>query len=113
MRIKVIKIVLAAVGLLLMLYALMVSPYLSSLSLGVVMIFCMGTVILTCGLFWEFFFKKAPWLLITVGAGLAIYLSYMLFIGIFGNVNTVSHEEDAVIVLGAGLRGERPSMQLA
>lgn len=42
-----------------------------------------------------------------------IPLAFMLFLGIYGNVSDVDHTEDVVIVLGAGIQGERVTRPLA
>ena len=50
---------------------------------------------------------------ITAWLGIVIVFGLMLFIGAFGNVETVSYTEDAVIVLGAGLNGDKITYPLA
>ena len=42
-----------------------------------------------------------------------ILLSIMSFLAIYGNLNTVQYDEDVIIVLGAGLRGEDVTRTLA
>ena len=43
----------------------------------------------------------------------AIPLIFASFLGIYGNVGSVDHTEDVVIVLGAGIQGERVTRPLA
>jgi len=42
-----------------------------------------------------------------------IPIAFVLFLGIYGNMSNVDYKEDAVIVLGAGVRGETVSLNLA
>ena len=53
------------------------------------------------------------WLHITLGALAAIPLIFTLFLAIYGNTSDADYTEDAVIVLGAGIHGERVSRPLA
>ena len=50
---------------------------------------------------------------IIAGLALAVPLSFMIFVGIYGNVRLVNFNEDVVIVLGAGLSGENVGTHLA
>ena len=53
------------------------------------------------------------WLTILILTGGAIFLGTSIFIGVYGNIDNADFYEDAVIVLGAGLRGENVSNILA
>jgi uncharacterized SAM-binding protein YcdF (DUF218 family) len=58
--------------------------------------------------------KRIPrWLHITAASLCVIPIAFTLFLGIYGNVNNADYNEDAVIVLGAGVRGETVSRILA
>ena len=50
---------------------------------------------------------------VAAGAFCVVSLSFAAFLGVYGNLNNVSYEEDVVIVLGAGVRGETVSLHLA
>lgn len=58
-----------------------------------------------------------PWISkkihIILGALCLIPAGFVLFLAIHGNVSNVDHTEEAVIVLGAGIHGERVSRPLA
>ena len=70
----------------------------------------------------EFFFDQINWFM---SHGVLLWLRYMIylcfcfmlviigFLGIYGQHDNVTYQEDAVIVLGAGLRGDQVSLTLA
>lgn len=64
-------------------------------------------------LLFAFFYEKLPLVVrIVFYSLLALGLAFASFLPIYGSIETVDHQEDAVIVLGAGLRGEDPSKAL-
>ena len=71
--------------------------------------------ILSVGLIaYAVFFNKIPRKMhITVGILSLIPVVFVLFLGIYGNVSNVDHNEDVVIVLGAGIIGETVTRPLA
>ena len=59
-------------------------------------------------------FRKIPrWLHKAVGVLLAIILAFVAFLYLYGTTNTATYDEDVVIVLGAGIRGETVTALLA
>jgi len=58
------------------------------------------------------FIKITKIALVTLLALSVLYFGFNLFIYLYGQNDTATFDEDAVIVLGAGLRGETPSMIL-
>ena len=50
---------------------------------------------------------------IAIGAACLIPLFFSIFLAVYGCIPTVSYDEDVVIVLGAGIRGERVTPTLA
>jgi uncharacterized SAM-binding protein YcdF (DUF218 family) len=56
---------------------------------------------------------KIKWLNITIGLFIFMGLALMGFIAAYGLRGTVTYQEDAVLVLGAGIRGETVSNALA
>jgi len=60
-----------------------------------------------------FFNRISLKLHITAGVLCSIPLAFALFLGIYGNVSNADYNEDVVIVLGAGVNGERVSRPLA
>ena len=60
------------------------------------------------------FYHRIPMLvkcIFYIGAALAF--AAVAFLLLWGKIDTADYDEDAVIVLGAGLRGDKPSMALA
>lgn len=45
--------------------------------------------------------------------GISIFIAFMVFIGAMAQTNSAQYDEDAVIVLGCGLHGSLPSLNLA
>ncbi len=89
----------------------------SNLNLGVVLVAVIGVFTFVLGLFYEKvkeitasgFFK---WCKIIVVALFCVEVILVSFIAIYGTVDTVDYTEDAVIVLGAGVRGDRVTLPL-
>ena len=50
---------------------------------------------------------------ILIGIICSIALVFTIFLAIYGNLNNATYDEDVVIVLGAGIRGERVTVNLA
>lgn len=73
----------------------------------------LGAVLIFVGVFWKFLGKSSPkWLKISFFTLLCITLVFSLSLYFYGKTDSVTYNEDAVIVLGAGIRGERPSLTL-
>ena len=72
-----------------------------------------GLVLICVGVFWKLLGKSAPkWLKIAFSALLCITLAFSSCLYFFGKSDSVTYNEDALIVLGAGVHGERPSLTL-
>jgi uncharacterized SAM-binding protein YcdF (DUF218 family) len=56
--------------------------------------------------------KKAKWMHIAVAAICLICIVFSAFLSSYGRNDTVQYNEDAVIILGAGIRGEEPGRAL-
>lgn len=110
--IRKVRPVLVILGILSILYSLVTFSISGNFLMGHFMMICLGIVFVLWGFFLEFVTNKAKWINYVLVAGLLIFLGYLLFIGIFGSIKTTSYEEEALIVLGAGLKGENPSRQL-
>ncbi len=90
----------------------------SNFNLGVVM----TCAVACCVLFWGIFYKKIKdmtksgalkWVKYAVILGACIEAVLVGFLGLYGNCDNVTYNEDAVIVLGAGVRGDRVTVPLA
>lgn len=85
----------------------------SNLNLGNILTLLLGIVLLFVGVFWKKLNIKSPkWLKIAFFLLVAIVLVFSSSLYFYGKSDNAAYDEDAVIVLGAGLRGERPSSTL-
>ena len=82
--------------------------------------FNFGTVILAAGslilVLYGFLYEKLiklKWLTSGLLTICVLVVFMMLALGIYGQADNAAYDEDAVIVLGAGIRGERVSLTLA
>jgi len=72
---------------------------------GIAILLCISCFLILCGLFYEKLIK-IKWLAYSILALCSCYLIFVLFLGLYGKSDNVTYNEDAVIVLGAGIRGE-------
>ena len=85
----------------------------SNFNLGNILTLLLGIVLLGVGIFWEKLRTNAPgWLKITFFTLLAVVFVFASSLYFYGKTDNVTYDEDAIIVLGAGLRGSRPSTTL-
>ncbi len=89
----------------------------SNLNLGVILTLVLGAFLLACGALYK---KICKWtskgamrgIKYIVIAMLCAELALIAFVAIYGINDNVQYTEDAVIVLGAGIRGDRVSLPL-
>lgn len=80
----------------------------SNFTVGTVFSYLLGAVLLLYGIFHEKLSKRIPtWLKYVVAFGYAFILVFTAAVYICGNSDNVNYKEDAVIVLGAGIKGEK------
>ncbi len=108
--VKFTKYALISLGAALMAYTLF---YISITSLGVGQILCAGVALafVAAGIFIKRLLE-IRWLVIALGVICALGIALLAFLGIYGNIDNTDHNEDVVIVLGCGIKGERLSIQL-
>ncbi len=82
----------------------------SNFNLGTLLVFGLGGVLLLCGLLWRHLWK---WLRAVALLGLALLLVLTAGLSVYGGRDHVTGEEDALVVLGCGVRGDRVSVGLA
>lgn len=86
----------------------------SNFNAGVLLTFLLGAVLLTVGALPNSVLHKIPvfvfWIL---GIGITAVIVFIGFLLVFGSNDNVTGSEDAVIVLGAAVHGDRPSSVLA
>ena len=99
------------VGVLLLLNGIVLS-IVSNINVGNVVTALFGLLFLAYG----FLFEKVnglPWLHWLVGIGTLVILGFSVFLAAYGQRDNVQFDEDAVVVLGGGVHGERVSSSLA
>lgn len=90
---------------------------LSNFNLGVMLTLLLGIFLLCCGIFYakikKFTQKGAfKWIKIVVISLLCAELALVCFTAMYGLTDNVDYHEDAVIVLGAAVRGDRVTQPL-
>ncbi|MBB2948852.1 uncharacterized SAM-binding protein YcdF (DUF218 family) [Actinoplanes lutulentus] len=105
-----------AIGALLILDAVIVL-FTISINSGIIATFVMGALYLFSGLYRDRIrdrTRKGPlkWVKIVILIANALMVLSVASIAIFGRVDTVSYEEDALVVLGTGLNGEEVTPSL-
>lgn len=106
------QIFLIALGSLLILDGLFLTVY-SNFNIGILLTFILGTMLILFAVF----APKPKGRLFTVLktafiVGVCVVFSFQSFLFIYGTNDTVDQKEDAIIVLGSGIRGERLSQGL-
>lgn len=86
---------------------------LSNIHVGILLTFFLGFACLLCGFFFRYIMRFVPkWLLCLFAAGILLVVVFVLFLFLYGSADSDAYTEDAVIVLGAGIRGEELSDNL-
>ncbi len=60
----------------------------------------------------KWLFRVPAWIRVCICSVTALILGLYVFLFLYGRADTVTYTEDAVIVLGCGLRGDKPSRSL-
>ncbi len=90
----------------------------SNFNLGVILTVCAGVFFMLWGAFWRKIQQKTQkgylkWIKIGVIAIICLEVVLVGFIAFYGQSDNCDYTEDAVIVLGAGIRGDRVTIPLA
>lgn len=110
------SIIVSLIGVIFTVYGLILC-IMSNLNLGVVLVAVFGLVVLCIGIFYSKFrilttkkhFKIFSIIIVLL---LCAEVALISFIAIYGFTDNVDYNEDAVIVLGAGIRGDRVTLPL-
>ena len=106
MKKKALKILLTVIGAGLMFNAVIMLMT-SNLNAGIIAEFLLGTAIMLYGVFINSLMPKIPKILKGIfWAGIGTVAVFMIFLLGYGISDNISGNEDAVIVLGSGIRGE-------
>jgi len=111
MRERIPKYCIALFGILLLLNAVLMA-LVSNFTSGLVFLWILSAAFITYGLLWDRL-KKAKWLHVLVALSCLILVSFSAFLFLYGSKDNVKYDEDVVIILGAGVRGEEVSLMLA
>lgn len=104
----ILKLIIAAIGAVIALNGAALF-FVSNVNLGNFLAVILGALIILIALLFK---KIAKWLkiLLLSGIGIVVVLSSILIVG--GKIDTVTYNEDAIIVLGAAVHGKTPSRTL-
>lgn len=106
------QIILLIFGLTVGLNALAVSLH-SNFNVGILATWLLAVLLVLIGVFYRQLHRVLPlWFRVLFWLCLAAVLAFVLFLFLWGQNDTVTYEEDAIIVLGAGIHGERLSLTL-
>lgn len=113
----IIKVLLILIGILLIIDAVWLLTV-SNVNMGVLGTLALGILLLLAGIFLERikhitqkrFAKIIKYIIIIL---FVLWFALLSFIAIYGNADNVTYKEDAVIVLGCGIRGKNVSLILA
>ncbi len=110
---KVLKWIILGLGVIILFDAFYVT-LVSRLNVGTYITYLLGIFLILCGSIKKSLILKVPKILRYVAfIGVLFLVIFVLFIYIYGNIDNATYDEDAVIVLGAGLRGENVSKLLS
>ena len=80
----------------------------SNFTVGTVFSYLLGLILLLYGIFYKRLSKKLPkWLKCVAVLGYVFVLTFTISLYVCGNSDNVDYKEDAIIVLGAGIKGEK------
>ncbi len=105
-KIKSLRLILCAGGGLLLLNAVVLS-FFSNMNMGLIMLFVLGFALVLFGALPEQAVQKIPkWIKAVFFTGLCLLLAFAVFLLGYGLHDTVNDDEEAIVVLGCGIRGE-------
>ncbi len=86
-----------------------IATVMSNLSTGIWLTYAIGALLITGGVF----FNRLPmWLWIVGGGGLLTVAVCIAMLFGFGKTDTVTNDEDVILVLGASIKGDKPTKSL-
>ena len=105
------KFVLITLGILLFVYAI-VLVFITGFNFRSILLCGGSCVLILYGFFIEKLIKK-KWLTYSILTLCVCFAAMVVFLGLYGRTDNVTYSEDAVVVLGAGIRGEGVTRLLA
>jgi len=105
----IIRMIVLTIGALLLLNAIALA-LVSNFNIGHVLLGLVSVAAVLYAVFWGRVPKAGH---IAAGVACSTLLAFMSFLAVYGNHDSVTYDEDAVVVLGAGIRGEKVGVSLA
>lgn len=114
---KIIQVIIAIIGTFLIINAIWLA-IVSNINMGVLGTFALGIILIAVVVFWNIIKQKTnnkigKIIKYIILALFILWFILLFFIAIYGKVDNVTYKEDAVIVLGCGIRGKNVSAVLA
>lgn len=109
---KVLKAIAVLIGLILLIDGIFLSMV-ANFNFGNIAAFILGAVFVAVGAIPYKVINVIPkWIRYIVIFGLVCAVVMITFLAVYGNTDTSDYTEDAVVVLGAGIKGETPTLPL-
>ncbi len=113
---KLLRFLCMVAGVALIINAVTLAPV-SNFNAGIILTFVAGLVLFLYGFLLQkisIITKSGPlkWLKYFIFTGCILVAGFLVFLFIYGHTDTATYEEDALIVLGAALRGDQPTRPL-
>lgn len=90
-----------------------VLPFIININTGVILTLFLGAILLLYGIYFNAINKSIPkWLKASFAVCACFALCFAVFLYLSGTADSVTFQEDAIIVLGAGLDGDKPGITL-
>lgn len=100
------------IGIIFIIWGIIIQSF-SNFNIGYLLTVIMGLFFVIYGKFYDRINSIIPRPIKNLAKiGFILVLIWMLFLFIYGKMDTVDYKEDALVILGAGLRGEELSLNL-
>lgn len=104
---KIHRITFIVIGIVFFVLAILSAP-IANIHAGAILTYFIGAVFLSMGIFFDFFSRRLMRILAIIFiVGVIITTAFVCVLLAYGNSSNATYNEDAVIVLGAGIRGEK------
>jgi uncharacterized SAM-binding protein YcdF (DUF218 family) len=101
------KVAFISVGIIMIFNAVFMSVF-SNINIGIISAFILGSLFMFYGIFLDNIVSKIPkWVKYIFFIGVSVMFIFISFLLVYGATDDVTYNEDAVIVLGSGIRGEK------
>jgi uncharacterized SAM-binding protein YcdF (DUF218 family) len=108
---RILSSITTAIGILLLIDALIMATV-ANLNMGTTALAFLSVALIAYGILWNKSLIK-KWQHVAIAIALGAFISFSSFLAFYGSQSTSQYNEEVVIVLGAGVRGEQVSNTLA